>query len=106
MLDQDQKDNNLIHDDEEINRLKDKFFKDNDLSDLEFIELLLTYSTRARKNRKEIARKLLRTYGSVVNILATPTDELINVDSIDPETATLISLVKACCLKIEWEYLE
>ena len=34
---------------EEINRLKDKVLKDNDLSDLEFIELLLTYSTRARK---------------------------------------------------------
>ena len=73
MLDQNQKDNNLIHD-EEINRLKDKFLKDNDLSDLEFIELLLTYSTRARKNRKEIARKLLRTYGSVANILATVSD--------------------------------
>ena len=105
MLEQDKKDNNLIHD-EEIHRLKDKFLKDNDLSDLEFIELLLTYSTRARKNRKEIARKLLRTYGSAANILATPTDELIKVGRIDPETATLISLVKACCLKIEWEYLE
>ena len=105
MLEQDKKDNNLIYD-EEINRLKDKVLKNNDLSDLEFIELLLTYSTRARKNRKEIARKLLRTYGSVANILATSADELIKVDRIDPETATLISLVNACCLKIEWEYLE
>ena len=48
MLEQDKKDNNLIHDDEEINRLKDKVLKNNNLSDLFLDEFILGCKTDQR----------------------------------------------------------
>lgn len=99
-----EKDSNLIYDKEYVERLKDKFLKNEKQSDLELLELLLTYSTPKNSNVRVIAQRLLKKYGSLSNLFALPIQYLI--EDVGLNTATLLNIVKASALKALWENLE
>ena len=54
--------------------------------------LLCAFVINHEKKQFNTQAKFLITKRLLKYLLATPTDELINVDNIDPETATLISV--------------
>ncbi|KWT82919.1 RadC family protein [Candidatus Magnetominusculus xianensis] len=63
------------------------------LAGYEVIELLLTF-TRSQKDVKPEAKRLLKRFGSIQNILDADKDTLMEVEGIGLQTATLIKLVK------------
>ncbi|MEO5360719.1 MAG: DNA repair protein RadC [Nitrospirota bacterium] len=63
------------------------------LAGYEVIELLLTF-TRSQKDVKPEAKRLLKRFGSIQNILDADNDALMEVEGIGLQTATLIKLVK------------
>ncbi len=62
--------------------------------DHEVLELLLTYSI-PRKDTKPIAWKLLKSFGSLSNVLDATAQDLMRVDGIGPQTAALIPFTRA-----------
>ncbi len=77
-------------------RLRKKFLTVglDSLLDHEVLELLLTYSI-PRKDTKPIAWKLLENFGSLANVLDAQPKELLRIEGIGTQTATLIPFVRA-----------
>jgi DNA repair protein RadC len=63
------------------------------LAEYEMLELLLTY-VRAQKDVKPEAKRLLRKFGSIREVLDADRELLMEIDGIGIQTATLIKLVK------------
>lgn len=75
-------------------RLKQRF-RDEGLehfSEINILELLLFYSV-PRRDTNPTAHQLLDKYGSLVNVLEAEYEDLLNVDGISSNSATLIKLV-------------
>jgi DNA repair protein RadC len=75
-------------------RLRARYIKSPEsFSDYEILELLLTYAV-PRKDVKPIAKKLIRKYGSISEILACSVDELKENQGISDNTALFITLLR------------
>ena len=77
-------------------RLRQKFLSTglDSFLDHEVLELLLTYSI-PRKDTKPLAWKLLENFGSLANVLDAEPKELLQVEGIGEQTATLLPFVRA-----------
>lgn len=62
------------------------------LQDHELLEILL-FSYIPRKNTNDIAHRLLRTFGSLENVINASVDKLMTVDGVGRKTATEIVLL-------------
>ncbi len=84
-------------------RLRERFLRAGlaGLSDVEAIELLLTFAI-ARQDVKPLARELLNRFGTVETVLDASPAELLEVKGIGPSAATMVLLLKDLCAK----YLE
>lgn len=58
------------------------------------VEFILTYAL-ARKDTKPLAKKLLKTFGSLRGIFEAPLERLTEVEGIGEHSAILIKLIKA-----------
>ena len=94
-------DNKSIHDGHR-QRLRNKFLKSgfDSFEPHNILELLLFYSI-PRKDTNEIAHRLLNHFGSIRNVFNADFEELIKVDGIKENSATLIKMVP----KIAQEYM-
>ncbi len=63
------------------------------MQDYEILELLLTYAI-PRRDVKPIAKNLISRFGSLNGVLDASGDELLGVESMGKQSATLIKLVK------------
>jgi DNA repair protein RadC len=70
-------------------------------ADHELLELLLTYSI-PRKDTKQIAKTLIKQFGSFASVLDQPRERLLQVDGIGPHTTTFLSAIRAALTR----YLE
>jgi len=78
-------------------RLRERFLKvgRNGLADYELLELLLTYSI-PRIDTKPIAKTLLNKFGSIMSVFQQPSERLLQIKGVGPQTTTLIRVVQAC----------
>lgn len=81
-------------------RLRAKFmeFGADALEDHEFVELLMFYGV-PRKNTNEVAHRLINEFGKLKDILDTDPENLMQIEGVGPNTATLIKVVSACVKK-------
>ena len=88
-------------------RLKARFLADRGRSmpDYELLELLLMYAV-PRRDVKPLAKKLLSRFLNLANVMVAPSAELMNIEGVGYNTATLCALVHACANKICWENLD
>ncbi len=95
-------DNKGIHDGHR-QRLKNKFLEHgfDGFEPHNILELLLFYSI-PRKDTNEIAHRLLNRFGTLKNVFNAEFDELITVDGISENSATLIKMIP----KITREYMD
>ena len=84
-------------------RLRERFLRAGlpGLSDVETIELLLTFAI-PRHDVKPLARELIDRFGSVGGVLDAPPAELLDINGIGQAAATMLVLLKQLCGK----YLE
>jgi len=75
-------------------RLRERFLagKPESRSDEMLLELLLTFAID-RKDVKPLAQELIRTFGSLSNVLSTTPDKLLQVKGIGHSSATLFQVV-------------
>ena len=75
-------------------RLRERFRKEGleGFQPHEVLELLLFYA-KARGDLNPLAHSLLNEFGSLKGVLEASTDQLMSVDGVGPETATLLSLM-------------
>lgn len=88
-------------------RLRERFQKAGRaaLADYELLELLLTYII-PRKDTKDIAKALLRQFGTFVGVLHQPEQRLMEIEGIGPNAATFLKVVQASltrCMETEVE---
>lgn len=76
-------------------RLRERYEKDGlkGFHNYEVLELMLSYSI-IRKDTKDLARKLLKRFGSLTESMNAPLESLLEVDGIGERTAVLIKLFK------------
>lgn len=76
-------------------RLKDRFRKDglDGFTDIQILELLLFFGI-PRRDTNEIAHALLDRFGTLHQVLETPTHELEKVDGIGEQASTLLNLTR------------
>jgi DNA repair protein RadC len=81
-------------------RLKERYLKNgiSSLADYEIIELVLTYSI-PRRDVKNLAKELIKKFGSFNNILDTDIDKLKEAKIVTENSAILIKLVKDIIVK-------
>lgn len=74
-------------------RVKKKYYDKGEgaFYDYELLEMLLFYSI-PRKDTKDIAKELLKKFGSLDNLLNSDIQQIITVDGVGKETAILIKL--------------
>lgn len=65
------------------------------IADYELLELLLTYSI-PRIDTKPIAKALLNKFGSIMSVFQQPSERLLQIKGVGPQTTTLIRVVQAC----------
>ena len=78
-------------------RLRSRFLNAGNkaIADYELLELLLTYSI-PRIDTKPLAKALLNKFGSIMSVFQQPSERLLQVDGIGPQSTTLIRVVHAC----------
>ena len=78
-------------------RLRERFLKAGRgaLADYELLELLLTYSI-PRIDTKPIAKSLLNQFGSIFNVFQQPSERLLEIKGMGPQTATLFRVIQSC----------
>ncbi|MBF0519048.1 MAG: DNA repair protein RadC [Nitrospirae bacterium] len=76
-------------------RLRQRYIKAgiSSLADYEALELLLTY-TRFQRDVKPEAKKLIKTFGNLAEVLDSPIEQLLEIEGIGIQSAVLIKLVK------------
>ena len=87
-------------------RLSARFITDKGLSmpDYELLELLLTFAI-PRRDVKPEAKRLLKHFLNLANVLTSPIEELMQIEGIGKKSALLCGVVHACANKISWENL-
>jgi DNA repair protein RadC len=73
--------------------------------DYELLELLLTYAI-PRRDVRPLARELLKTFGSVYNVLVAPIESLMRVVGIKENTAVLVKSVQELIITGHKNYLD
>ena len=78
-------------------RLKERFLSDmgRSMPDYELLELLLM-GYIPRKDVKPLAKKLLKSFGDLGEVLHAPVSKLINIEGIGENTAINIAVMQAC----------
>ncbi|MBE9528419.1 MAG: RadC family protein [Proteobacteria bacterium] len=76
-------------------RLRERFSKNrlNGFHDYEVVELLLTYAI-ARRDVKPLAKSLLSRFGTLCKLFEATRGELMEVDGVGENAATLLTLLK------------
>jgi DNA repair protein RadC len=69
------------------------------LADYELLELVL-FRALPRRDVKPIAKELLKTFGSLAEVLAAPRDRLAKVGGLGDESATDIKIVQAAASRL------
>lgn len=72
-------------------RLRQKF-RDNQLTEYEILELLLTYAI-PRRDVRTLSRQLYKKYGNIQRLMSAPIDDLIKNDGIKENAATFFKLI-------------
>lgn len=72
-------------------RLRKKFL-DCQLAEYEILELLLTYAI-PRRDVRTLSRQLYKKYGCIHNLLAAPTESLLENEGIKENTATFFKVI-------------
>ena len=72
-------------------RLRKKFL-DGQLAEYEILELLLTYAI-PRRDVRTLSRQLYKKYGCIHNLLAAPTESLLENEGIKENTATFFKVI-------------
>ncbi len=77
-------------------RLRKRFAKSgrNAMADYELLELLLTYAL-PRVDTKPLAKDLLHHYGTLLGVLQQPTERLMRVKDLGPQSALFLKLIHA-----------
>ncbi|MEO5356031.1 MAG: DNA repair protein RadC [Nitrospirae bacterium YQR-1] len=85
-------------------RLRQRYIKAglSSFADYEVLELLLTY-TRMQRDVKPEAKKLIKTFGNLAEILDAPIERLLETEGIGIQSAILIKLVKDLSTKYLYE---
>lgn len=81
-------------------RMRASFLKRdfNSIPEHEILEILLFYS-HPRNDTNGLAHRLIKTFGNLENVLSAPYEELIKVDGIGENAATLIILFSRLSLR-------
>ena len=81
-------------------RLKERFLSDNGASmpDYELLELLLTFAI-PRRDVKPLAKKLLKTFGNLGNVLHASTLDLRNKGELSDNVIALLHLFVTCSIR-------
>lgn len=66
------------------------------LTDHEFLEYLLYY-VQPRVNTNEQAHRLLKTFGSISNVLESDMESLMEIEGIGPRSAQFLSVIPEIC---------
>lgn len=76
------------------NRMRERFIKDGfqNMQPHEILEILLYYSV-PRKNTNPLAHKLIDKFGSLANVFEASEEQLLEVDGITQNSATLIKMI-------------
>jgi len=87
-------------------RAKEKFIKSkaSPLNDYELIELALFYSI-PRKDVKPLAKKLLKQFGSVGNVIHAPLQKLEQISGIGKSTTVLFKLLQSIIREVTKEQI-
>lgn len=83
-------------------RLRERFRKEggfDSFQDHEILELLLTYGS-PRKDTKDLAKQLLRLFGSLKGVFETPAQQLMKVDGLGEVQATLLGMMMPMARKL------
>jgi DNA repair protein RadC len=82
-------------------RLRDRFrdVGPEALADYELLELVL-FRALPRRDVKPIAKELLKTFGSLAEVLAAPRDRLAKVGGLGEDSATDIKIVQAAASRL------
>lgn len=88
-------------------RLRERFRREglDSFAPHEVLELLLFY-TRARGNVNPTAHKLLETFGSLRGVFEAPVEQLISVEGVGEETATLLAVIAPMFRRYEMSLCE
>lgn len=75
-------------------RIREKYLKSNIelFEEYEILELLLTYAI-PRKDTKVEAKNLIKTFGSIENVLKAKEEELLKIEGIGKATASFLKLI-------------
>lgn len=79
-------------------RIRERFLKEG-LDHFErhnILELLLFFSI-SRSDTNELSHKLIESFGSLSGVLDTPYDELVKINGLGEQSATLIKLIPEIC---------
>lgn len=88
------------------NRLRDRFFSDTGKSmpDYELLELVLTTAI-PQKDVKDLAKDLLKTFGSFANIISASKEDLTSVKGIGDVVAAALMVIKVAADRCSWQSL-
>ena len=76
-------------------RLRERLIKAgrNAFADYELLELLLTYAI-PRKDTKQIAKRLLKRFGSFAAVFDQPRERLLEIRGVGPQTSTFLFAIR------------
>lgn len=86
-------------------RLKERFLVDDGASmpDYELLELLLTYAI-PRRDVKPLAKKLIKSFGNIANILNASKHDLVEKGELTENVVALLKVVATCGMRISGSY--
>lgn len=88
-------------------RLRKRFLEGADLAvpDYELLELLL-YAAHARADMKPMAKRLMRTFGSISKVVRASHEELLRVEGMGPAAVASVKVVETLVQKVLFEEVQ
>lgn len=88
-------------------RLRSRFLIDGGKSmpDYELLELLLSIVI-PRRDVKPLAKELIKIFGSYADVISAPVEELVKVNGVKENTATLLKVIKESSVRLAWQRLQ
>lgn len=88
-------------------RLRKRFLNDGGKSmpDYELLELLLMVAI-PRRDVKPVAKELIKKFGNFAGVINAPVENLVSIDGIKENSATVLKIVKEAALRMSWQVLQ